>query len=70
MKNKDLLITQLEHIKEYVEIIDKLDPIEYWKWDYEPRTQTGRIILAGRNEIHTITFGDIQARHQIGGNKK
>ena len=66
MKNKELLITQLKHIEEYVEIIDKIDPIEYWNWDYDPRAETGRLILAGRNEIHTITFTNIRAKHQIG----
>lgn len=70
MKNKELLITQLEHIEEYVEIIDKLDTIEYWRWDYEPREQAVILILAGRNEIHTITIPDIKARSQIGGTKK
>lgn len=66
MKNKDLLITQLEHIKEYVEIIDTLDPIEYWRWAYDPRSDATQLILAGRAEIHTITIPDIKAKHQIG----
>ncbi len=70
MKNKELLITQLKHIEEYVEIIDKIDPIEYWNWDYDPRIGTGALILAGKNEIHTITFTNIRAKHQIGGTKK
>lgn len=67
MKNKDLLVTQLKHIEEYVELIDKMDPIEYWQWDYDPRINAARLILAGREEIHTITIPSIKARHQIGG---
>lgn len=70
MKNKELLIAQLEHIKEYVEIIDKLDPIEYWRWDYDIRNQVIELIVAGRGEIHRLTIPDIKAHLQIGGTKK
>lgn len=66
MKNKNLLIAQLNHIKEYVEIIDTLDTIEWWNWAYDRREDALKLILAGRKEMHTITIPDIKARHQIG----
>lgn len=65
MKNKDLLIAQLKHIEEYVEIINTLDEIEYWRWAYDPRFNAMQLILAGKKEIHTITIPDIKAKHQI-----
>lgn len=66
MKNKELLIAQLKHIEEFVEIIDTLDPIEYWNWAYDNRNKAIQIILAGKKEIHTITIPDIKARQMMG----
>lgn len=68
MKNKvSILLAQLEHMEEYVEIIDKLDPIEGWAWGLNYQTGSVELHLAGKKEIHTITITPVRTREK---NKK
>ena len=56
---KNLVLNQLKFIKETVEIIDKIDPIENYLYDINPQTRNLNIYLVGKQYEHTITLPQI-----------
>lgn len=61
MDNLKILLTQINHLEEYAQIINVIDPIQQWSWGYNFQLAAIELHLACEKEMHTITMPNIKS---------